>query len=74
MSVRFQIAALIYMMVQGVLFGIGVVAILVSPPLAERAAILIPALVLATGAISLPISWFIAPRLRLRGRRNVAGI
>lgn len=69
MSVRLQIAALIYMMVQGVLFGIGVVAILASPA-ADRAAILIPALVLATGAISLPISWFIAPRLRLRGRRN----
>lgn len=72
MSVRFQIAAVIYMMVQGVLFGVGVVAILVSP-VADRAAILIPVLVLVTGAISLPISWLIAPRLRLRGRRNAAG-
>ena len=72
MSVRFQIAAVIYMMVQGVLFGVGVVAILASP-VADRAAILIPVLVLVTGAISLPISWLIAPRLRLRGRRNAAG-
>lgn len=71
MSVRFQIAALIYMMVQGVLFGAGVVAILASP-LRDQAAILIPALVVVTGAISLPLSWFIAPRLRLRGRRNAA--
>ncbi len=69
MSVRFQIAAVIYMMVQGVLFGVGVVAILVSP-LADRAAILIPALIVVTGALSFPISWFIAPRLRLRGRRD----
>ena len=72
MSVRFQITALIYMMVQGVLFGVGVVAILVSS-VADRAAVLIPALVVLTGVISLPVSWFIAPRLRLRGRRNAAG-
>ncbi len=72
MSVRFQITALIYMMVQGVLFGVGVVAILASP-LSDQAAILIPALVVVTGAISLPVSWFIAPHLRLRGRRGAAG-
>lgn len=72
MSVRFQIAAVIYMMIQGVLFGIGVVAILVSP-VADRAPVLIPALVAVTAAISIPISWFLAPRLRLRGRRNAAG-
>lgn len=54
------------------LFGVGVVAILAGP-LADRAAILIPALVIVTVAISLPLSWLIAPRLRLRGRRKAAG-
>jgi hypothetical protein len=72
MSVRFQIAAVIYMMVQGVLFGVGIVAILAGPA-ADQAPLLIPALIAGTAAISLPISWFIAPRLRLRGRRSATG-
>lgn len=65
MSVRFQIAALIFMMVQGVLFGVGIVLILATP-LAAWAMQLIPALVVVSVGISVPVSWIIAPRLRLR--------
>lgn len=67
MSTRLQIAAVIYLMVQGVLFGFGVIAILATP-LTVYAPVLIPALIVATAVISLPISWFLAPRLRLRHR------
>jgi len=69
MSVRFQIAALIFMMVQGVLFGVGIVMILATP-LSAWAMQLIPALVVFSLAVSIPVSWMIAPRLRLRHRRE----
>lgn len=69
MSVRFQIAALIFMMVQGVFFGVGIVLILATP-LAVWAMQLIPALVVVSAAISIPVSWMIAPRLRARYRKQ----
>lgn len=69
MPVRFQIAALIFMMVQGVLFGVGIVTILATP-LSAWAMQMIPALVVVTLAISIPVSWMIAPRLRLRHRKK----
>jgi hypothetical protein len=65
MPVRVQIAALIFMMVQGVLFGVGIVTILATP-LSAWAMQLIPALVVVSLAVSIPVSWMIAPRLRLR--------
>lgn len=65
MSVRFQIAAMVYMMVQAVLFGAGMIAILATP-LAAHAIQLIPPMIAATALISAPISWKIAPRLRAR--------
>lgn len=76
MRTRFAIAALIYMMVQGVLFGFGVIAILATP-LNAQAATLIPWLVGVSALISAPLSWIIAPRLRSRyhrhGARGMAG-
>jgi hypothetical protein len=69
MSVRFQIAALIFMMVQGVLFGVGVVLILATP-LSAWAMQLIPALVVVSLGISVPASWIIAPQLRLRRHKE----
>lgn len=71
MSTRLQIAAVVYLMVQGLLFGFGVIAILATP-LTVHAPILIPVLIVATGLVSLPVSWFIAPRLRLRHRARGA--
>jgi hypothetical protein len=69
MSVRFSIAALIYLMVQAVLFGIGAVLVLATP-LNEQAMELMPVVVVTTFIISLPISWWLAPRLRARYWRD----
>ena len=69
MSVRVQIAALIFMMVQGVLFGVGIITILATS-LTVWAMQLIPALVVLSAAFSVPVSWMIAPRLRLGYRKR----
>jgi hypothetical protein len=58
-----EIALVIYMMVQGLLFGAAVVALLVSP-LADDAMHLMPWLVGATALVSMPLSWMVAQRLR----------
>lgn len=65
MSVRLQISALVFLMVQAVLFGVGILAILYTP-LSAQAQLAIPIMIAATVLISAPLSWAIAPRLRLR--------
>jgi hypothetical protein len=65
MSVRIQIAIMVYMMVQAVMFGVGVVLVLATP-LNDLAMLLIPWVVAATSVLSIPVSWWIAPRLRAR--------
>jgi hypothetical protein len=72
MSVRFQIAILVFMMVQAVVFGIGTIIVLATP-LAAFAMQLMPWVVGVSLLISAPLSWMIAPRLRSRFRnRSVA--
>jgi len=66
MSIRLQIAALVFLMTSAVAFGVGIVPILMIPAFANHAFESIPAVVLASIAISAPLSWFIAPRLRAR--------
>jgi len=66
MSMRFQIAALVFMMVNAVAFGVGIVPVLLIPTLSSHAFETIPAIVIASFLISAPLSWFIAPRLRAR--------
>lgn len=65
MSIRLQITALIFMMVQAVLFGVGTVLVLATP-LSAWAMSLMPWVIVITALISLPASWAIAPRLRAR--------
>ncbi|MGZ5865818.1 MAG: hypothetical protein ACXWKC_10585 [Xanthobacteraceae bacterium] len=65
MSVRFQIAMLIFMMVQAVVFGVGTTIVL-STPLSTLAMQLMPWVVGISVIISVPLSWMIAPRLRAR--------
>jgi hypothetical protein len=60
-----QITALVYMMVQAVMFGIGLLLVL-GTPLAGMAMQLMPWVVGVSAVISLPVSWMIAPRLRAR--------
>ncbi|HRK19037.1 MAG TPA: hypothetical protein PK970_08785 [Hyphomicrobiaceae bacterium] len=71
MPTRWSIAALIYMMVASVLFGIGPVTFLSIPTLSESAATLMPAVIAASFVISVPISLFIAPKLRARYQRRL---
>ncbi len=69
MTVRLGIAALLFMMIQAVFFGIGAVLVLATP-LKDRAMELMPLMVVGTIVLSLPISWWLAPRLRARYWRN----
>jgi hypothetical protein len=65
MSARMLIAALIYMVVQAVAFGAGTVLVLATPLQAE-AMTLLPLVVLLSAVASIPISWWMAPRLQAR--------
>jgi hypothetical protein len=56
-------------MVNAVLFGIGAIAVLSIPALADYAKYLLPAVIVGAIVLTPPIAWKLAPRLRLR-RRN----
>ena len=70
MSKRMVIAALIYMMVQAVVFGIGVVLVLATP-LANIAMTLMPFVVGGSLILSAPISWWLAPLARAAHERKL---
>ena len=70
MSRTFLITPLVYMMVQAVAFGIGMVAILATP-LADRADELVPWMIGLTLVVSIPVSLVIAPRLKARREIHV---
>lgn len=63
MSTRLILTFVIYGMVQGVLFGLGTAAILVSP-LQSEAIYLIPVVIAASLIGAAPIAWKIAPKMR----------
>lgn len=65
MSIRFQIAAIVFMMVQAVVFGIGTVTVLATP-LSAFTMQLMPWVVGISAIVSAPLSWMIAPRMRAR--------
>ena len=66
MSTRFIIAALIYMVVNSILFGFGVTIVLTIPTLSANANMLMPAGVIFALFLAFPISWVLAPRLQAR--------
>ena len=70
MSRRWMITAVIYMMVNAVLFGIGVTAVLSIPTLAEQASTLIWVVTVVSFVLALPIAYVLAPRLRARYQRR----
>lgn len=74
MSARLQVAGMLFMMVQAVLFGIGMVSILMSP-LSDQAMTAIPWMIAVSFIASAPLAWLIAPRLQMRfwHRRGVDG-
>jgi hypothetical protein len=69
MSVRLLIAAMLYLMVQAVLF-FTVTLIVLLTPLSGDAIGLMPWVVAGTSLVSLPVSWWLAPRLRARTWRE----
>jgi hypothetical protein len=65
-STRLRIAALLSLMVNAVIFGIGLLTVLLVPALSKHAFALIPTVVALSFALSAPISWWMAPRLQAR--------
>ncbi|MFG1213198.1 hypothetical protein V5F72_14895 [Xanthobacter flavus] len=69
MSIRLQLAAMLFMMIQAVTF-FGALLVLLLSPLARDAMTLMPFVVLGSSIISAPLSWWLAPRLRARTWRR----
>lgn len=72
-KMRLGIAALVGLMVNAVLFGAGLIAVLLTPALSTHAFAALPVMIALSFALTAPISWAIAPRLRARywhGRRS----
>lgn len=73
MRLRIMLTLLIYLIVQGVLFGIGMV-IVMATPLEERAEVFVPWVVGLTFIIAVPVALGIAPRMEawreMRSRRR----
>ncbi len=70
MSNRIIIAIVIYMMVQAVVFGIGV-GLVLATPLADIAMTLMPFVVALTLVLSAPIAWWLAPFARAAHERQL---
>jgi hypothetical protein len=69
MSIRLQISAMVFMMAQAVLFGAGILVILLTP-LRDQALFYIPLMLATTIIASGIISWEIAPRFRAKYWRD----
>jgi hypothetical protein len=65
MKTRLMIAALVYTVVQGVSFGVGVILVLATP-LAPLAMQLFPWVIVVSIVLAAPIAWLLAPRLQRR--------
>jgi hypothetical protein len=63
---RLRVAALVFAMVNAVVFGIGLVTVLTTPALAQQSFFWIPVIVVSSFFISPPLSWFIAPMMMQR--------
>ena len=70
---RTRIAALVYSMTNGVLFGAGLIVVLMVPALNANSGFWIAVVIAASLILAAPFAWAIAPRLRARyGRRQIA--
>jgi hypothetical protein len=69
-GVRTQIAALVYSMTNGVIFGVGLIVVLMVPSLNADAGFWIAMVVVASLVLAAPFAWLIAPRLRARYWRS----
>lgn len=69
-AVRAQISALIFTMTNAVLFGAGLVTVLLLGLSAQATGIGIAAVTAFSFLVAAPAAWLIAPRLRARYWRN----
>jgi hypothetical protein len=65
-EVRTQISLLIFSMTSAVLFGAGLIVVLMVPALNANAGLWISLVITASLVIAAPFAWLIAPRLRAR--------
>ena len=63
-KLRLGIALLVGLMVNAVLFGAGLITILMTPALSANAFEAMPIMIALSFVLAAPISWIIAPRLR----------
>ena len=63
---RLGVAALIYLIVNAVVFGVGLISVLMTPMLAQHAFFWIPAIIVTSFGLSAPLAWFIAPFMMMR--------
>lgn len=68
---RLIVAALVYLPVNAVLFGVKFVSILTIPPLTAHSATLVPIATVSTFILALPIAWFLAPYLQAKAFANM---
>ena len=61
---RLGVAALIYLIVNAVVFGVGLISVLMTPMLAQHAFFWIPVIIVTS--LSAPLAWFIAPSMMMR--------
>ncbi len=69
MSVRLQIAAMLFLMIQAMLFFAATLVVLLTP-LTHDAMQAIPVAIAGTALVSAGLSWWLAPRLRARTWRT----
>lgn len=67
---RAGIAALVYLMVDAVMFNVGLVAVLMVPYFRANAASGIVAAVVASLLLAASVSWLLAPHLRSRRQQS----
>jgi hypothetical protein len=63
---RLRVTALIYLIVNAVVFGVCLILVLMTPTLAQHAFFWIPAIIVTSFVLSAPLSWFIAPSMMMR--------
>ena len=67
---RTRIAVLVYSMTNGVLFGAGLIVVLMVPALNANAGFWIAVVIAASVILAAPVAWLLAPRLRARYSRH----
>jgi hypothetical protein len=67
---RLGIASLVGLMDNAVLFGAGLITVLMTPALSANAFVALPIMIVLSFVLAAPISWAIAPRLRARYWRD----